>query len=206
VRRGTFRILKSDLLNVMINRNYDSKSFAHLLYRSGRLVSINQSFSHLFGVGIKSIEGKSFDFLFDELTDSYTRDRFPSSDNLAQLNPFETPILISKERAEYSEEFTAVLYNKSYKTVTCRVVILPVVVTSLDARQPAAIHFGVCIQKLFIEEMYSVYGNKYFTPQKRKQLNNEEDPIDDVVIMDPFTSPEKFPPRHPPVIDTFSWD
>jgi hypothetical protein len=158
-------------------------------------------------VGIENIEGKNFDFLFDELTDSYTRERFPSSGNLTQMNPYETPILISKEHAKYSEEFTAVLYNKGNKAITCRVVILPVVVTSLDARQPAAIHFGVCIQKLFIEEMFSRHSNKYFTPQKRKQINYEEDPTEDNrVFMDPFTSPETFPPRHPPVVDTFSWD
>lgn len=175
------------------------------MYRYGRVVSINESFSNLFGVKIKNIEGKNFDFLFNELTDSYTRDRFPSSGNLTQVNPFETPILISKENAKYSEEFTAVLYNKSYKTITCRVVILPVVITSLDVRQPAAIHFGVVIQKLFIEEM-CMYGNKFITSHKRKPLDEEANPPATVMMMAPFRSPEKFPPRLPFVDDNFSWD
>lgn len=156
---------------------------------------------------IKNIEGKNFEFLFDELTDSYTRDRFPSSGNLKQLNLFKAPIMISKENAKYSEEFTAVLYTKSFKTITCRVVILPTVITSSDVRQPAAVHFGVCIQKLFIEEMFrGIYGNKFFKHQKRKVVNQEDSPTEAVVTMGPFTSPDKFPPRPPPVEDTFSWD
>ena len=180
-----------------------------LLHRFGRLVSINKSFSRLFGVKIRNIEGKNFDFLFNELTDSYTRDRFPSNDNLSQMNPFETPILrgVSQENVKYSEEFTAVLYNTSYKTITCRVVILPVVVTSLNVQHPAAIHFGVCIQKLFIEEMcLSRYNTLSLTPQRRKQSNIGEESTEVTVIMNPFTSPEIFPPRPPPIVDTFSWD
>ena len=213
-------------------------------------MSINQSFSDLFGVTAERVEGEGFEFLFSDLTDSYTRQQFPSSQAAHFSNPIEEKMKKTLESIlgrsiekglensprsstniphtsldeKYSREFTAVLYDSGRRTVTCRVIVVPIVLSLMDVKTARAIHFGVCIQKLFIEEMCqnrSISRTPRRTKEEtlessldsfntsnarndsdlRKVRNKGEDNMNVIIIptpapfMDPFSGPEFFPIR-----------
>lgn len=170
---------------------------------------------------IKDIEGKDFHFLFNELTDSYTRDQFPSKKAIPYINPGvkgkinETVRnkgrLIRQDESEerFSKEFTAVLSDSRSKAITCRVVVLPTVVDLLETKKSSAVHFSVCIQKLFIEEMCDRMFNPKLIVKSSRRRDRAVDVavgVADVPSMIPFLSPSVFPERLPIEPDTFVWD
>lgn len=169
----------------------------------------------MFRVKIKNVEGKDFHFLFNDLTDSYTRDQFPSKKTTPYINPVETlrnkGRLTRQDESEerYSKEFTAVLSDSRLRAITCRVVVLPTVVGLLETKKSSAVHFSVCIQKLFIEEMCDPLHNpKLFVKSTRRRGIVVDGSAVGVAepLMLPFMSPCVFPERLPIEPDTFVWD
>ena len=225
-------------------------------------MSINQSFSDLFGVTAKRVEGEGFEFLFGDLTDSYTRQQFPSSQAAHYSNPMEEKMKKTMEsisgrsvdegleisprssrniphtslEEKYSREFTALLYHSGRRTVTCRLIVVPILLSLMDVKTARAIHFGVCIQKLFIEEMCqnrnlpripwrpeeNILGSfnasnatnarnirKTTDLRKTRNVRDENIIIDPTPapFMDPFSGPEFFPMRTTEVeVADISWD
>lgn len=116
----------------------------------------------LFGAGIEKTRGHNFNFLFGSLTDTVTRHYFPSQDNDVYMiskeenitNSLLSPVLY-ESRSE-PKEFTAVLYDNNLKTITCRVTVIPISSGEEEMRDPATVHFGVCIQELFNQEMHQI--------------------------------------------------
>ena len=147
----------------------------------------------MFGIKMKEIEGKSFEFLFNKLTDEQSRDHFPSE----RFNGLLT------EEDKYSEEFTAVLYDKKLREITCRIDVQPTAFSVLNEHKPNAVYFGVCIQNLHLEDMcmprpiLTDFGRYW---REKESGSNSSPPS--VPIIPPFLSPSKFPIRLPLTFDT----
>ena len=147
----------------------------------------------MFGFEMKDIEGKSFEFLFNELTDAQSRDHFPSEriDNLAA------------EEDKYSEEFTAVLYDKRRRELTCRIDVQPTAFSQLNEEKPDAVYFGVCIQNLHLEDMCMPRPILTdFSRHRKEKQSGPHSPPQPAPIIAPFLSPRKFPIRLPLAFDT----
>lgn len=52
------------------------------------------------------------------------------------------------------KEFNAVLYDKNLKATTCKVIVLPTSSREVGIKDPDTVHFGVCIQELFTQDVH----------------------------------------------------
>ena len=197
--------------------------------RNGQFVYINQAFVNLFGVTSRDVKGRGLSLLFHDLTDDYTKQQFPSPDSsyvsenhlveLGMTDGEESDIENQKKNHRNKEaknvkkgnEFTAVLYDSALKTITCKVAIVPTVFSSgpFNRRKNDGVHFAVCIQKLFIEEMFGIRSSQQsrsesimnsqvrnrhgLTAGNNRRESTQFDPIKP--FMEPFFSPEFFPER-----------
>jgi hypothetical protein len=148
----------------------------------------------MFGVSIKDVEGKNFEFLFNKLTDTSVRDHFPSEriDNV-----------LTEDEDKYSEEFTAVLYGRHLTEITCRIDVQRTAFSKSNVHRPNGVYFGVCIQNLHLEEMCRprpilVDQNPY----RKEQLCGPLPPLPSTPLIAPFLSPREFPIRLPLTFDT----
>jgi hypothetical protein len=121
---------------------------------------MNSSFTQLFGSRINATEGQGFTPLFSSLTDAATRLNFPSKDDdiyvISKEGNITNSLLSSilNESMREQKEFNAVLYDKNLKTITCKVIVLPTSSREVGIKDPDTVHFGVCIQKLFTQDVH----------------------------------------------------
>ena len=133
-----------------------------------------------------------------------------------------SPRLITKKE---ENEFTAVLCDKRKKTITCRVAVIPIIIQphSQTIKKIENIHFTICIQNLFLEEMFDEklfsiskselrQKNERLYISKNQNQNNENGlekflPLENKSSMDSFLSPEVFPFRSTVLpVDDIIWD
>jgi hypothetical protein len=145
---------------------------------------------------MKKIEGHDFDFLFKNLTDEHTKQKFPSKNtnpylSNAELCELKNPlsrVSHSGDALKLPREFTAVLYDNKGKAITCRVTVLPTPCHSVDMKDREDVHFGVCIQKLFIEDTKKKIRTSFGVCIQEPFIDPSKISMNTVPIQEPFTN------------------